>query len=122
VPDLLVEGVAAHNEHDSGDAFVEHLLACDSIVTQSHEDPADVGLELDVSTIGSGWTQGRTPAHFDGLFDVFLEGIEDSDDASLDQLGSALMIAHEVNEHFGGQVSQWSFFLLIGAQVDEALG
>ena len=37
--------VATYEEHISGDALIKHLLSRDSIVAQSHENPADVRVD-----------------------------------------------------------------------------
>lgn len=42
VPDLLVVGVAGHEEHVPSDALHEHLLSSDPIRAQSEEHPREV--------------------------------------------------------------------------------
>ena len=48
VPDLLKVWIAGDEEHVPSDAILKHLFAGDTVVAESEEDPADVGLNLHV--------------------------------------------------------------------------
>ena len=45
MPDLVKIRVAADQKHISGDALLQHLLACDIVCTQGKEDPSDISLD-----------------------------------------------------------------------------
>lgn len=48
MPNLLELGVTRHQEHVACNAIVQHLLTRNAIITQSQEDPANIGLNLNV--------------------------------------------------------------------------
>lgn len=40
--------VARHQEHVTRDSIHQHLLACDAIIAEGKEDPADIGVDLGI--------------------------------------------------------------------------
>lgn len=49
VPDLIELWVATDKEHIARDSICQHLLPCDSIITQGQKDPTHIGLNLSIA-------------------------------------------------------------------------